>query len=67
VTRKASLQLKELEERGEAQARRCRLVAHQRPVVVDQRPAGDQILWISLPPHVPLLGVDQSAKGHPAG
>ena len=36
------------------------------PVVVDQRPAGDQILWIPLPPHVTLLGVDQSAKGHAA-
>ncbi|MDQ6789668.1 MAG: tyrosine-type recombinase/integrase, partial [Candidatus Dormibacteraeota bacterium] len=42
LTREASLQLKELQERGEAQARRCRLVAYQRPVVVDQRPAGDQ-------------------------
>ena len=44
VAPEASLELEELQERGEPEPGGARLVAHQPPVVLDQRPAGDQVL-----------------------
>jgi hypothetical protein len=51
VAREADLQLEELEHQGEPEARRAPFVGHQRPVPVEQGPAGDQVFSLPLPPH----------------
>jgi hypothetical protein len=41
--------LEELEQEGEAQPGRARLVGHQSPIILDQRPGGDQSLRLPVP------------------
>src|SRR6266542_2209052 len=47
----AAFEIEVLEDQGKAKARRAGLVAHQPPVVGDQRPAVDQLLRLPVPPH----------------
>jgi hypothetical protein len=54
VAGEADVQLEVLQQQREAEPRPARLVAHPGPVVAEQRPVGDQILGVPLPPYAAL-------------
>ncbi len=51
VLREPPLDLEKLQQSAESQSRRPRLVGHQLPVLLRQRPVRDQILGFPLTPH----------------